>query len=207
MIRNIIFDMGNVLIRWSPRIFTELYPGLSSGERELLYREAFMSPEWVMQDHGLLREDETVRRVCARLPEHLHPAAEELICRWDRHRMVIDGMYELVEELHAMGYSLFLATNASLRHREYWDSFPVSRFFPRERVMLSADWRLLKPDPAFYGKMLSLFGIDAGETLFIDDNPANVESAILCSIQSIVFHDDPAYLRKDLRALGVGVSE
>jgi len=199
--------MGNVLIRWDPRYFCQHCGIEDPEEQSLLYRECFMSPAWVRQDHGLGMEEDTVAWACSRLPRHLHTVAEELIRHWEQEHLVIDGMYELAEELHRNGYPLFLATNAGLRHREYWPGFPVSRFFPPESVMLSAEWKLLKPDPAFYRKAEELYGVKGEDILFIDDNPANVESAILCGWKGVVFHGDAAYLRKDLRSLGIRVSE
>jgi HAD superfamily hydrolase (TIGR01509 family) len=106
-------------------------------------------------------------------------------------------MYELVEQL-SRNYDLYLLTNASLRHHTYWPEYRVSSFF-KENVFLSADHQLLKPDQEYFRKALRTFGLNAEECLFIDDSPANAESALRTGINAVVFYGDAEKLRNDLR--------
>ncbi len=115
-------------------------------------------------------------------------------------------MEELCGELSRLGYGLWLLTNAGPRHREYWPRFPVSRFFPEERVFRSADYHLLKPEHEFYETALSTLGLEAGECFFIDDAPVNIEGALRCGISGTVFHG-AGPLRAVLREKGVPVRE
>ena len=203
MIRNILFDMGNVLIRFAPDVFIRR-AGIPEGpDYDLLMREVYRSVEWVELDRGVLTEEEALAAMCARLPERLHAAAEKLVTHWDRPPLPVAGMEELAEDLKNAGYELFLLTNAGPRHREYWPRFSVARLFPPERVFLSAQWKLLKPEPAYYQEALRHFGLRAEECLFIDDTPTNVEAAVRAGIGGVVFHADAALLRAELRARGV----
>ena len=79
----------------------------------------------------------------------------------------------------------------------------MARLFPPERVFLSAQWKLLKPEPAYYQEALRHFGLRAEECLFIDDTPTNVEAAVRAGIGGVVFHADAVLLRAELRARGV----
>lgn len=72
--------------------------------------------------------------------------------------------------------------------------------------MLSSDWLLLKPDPAFYQKAMGLLALERSECLFIDDNAYNVESAIRFGLDGLVFFGDAALLRRQLREKGVDVA-
>ncbi len=203
MIRNILFDMGNVLIRFAPDVFIRR-AGIPEGpDYDLLMREVYRSVEWVELDRGVLTEEAALAAMCARLPERLHAAAEKLVTHWDRPPLPVAGMEELAEDLKNAGYELFLLTNAGPRHREYWPRFSVARLFPPERVFLSAQWKLLKPEPAYYRQALDHFGLRAEESLFIDDSPNNVEAAVRAGIGGVVFHADAALLRAELRARGV----
>ena len=132
-----------------------------------------------------------------------HAAAEKLVTHWDRPPLPVAGMEELAEDLKNARYELFLLTNAGPRHREYWPRFSVARLFPPERIFLSAQWKLLKPEPAYYRQALDHFGLRAEECLFIDDTPTNVEAAVRAGIGGVVFHADAAMLRAELRARGV----
>ena len=119
--------------------------------------------------------------------------------------METEGSRELVRDLDAAGYGLYLLTNAGPRHREYWPRWPVSAWFG-DRIFLSSEHGLLKPDPAFYRAALDRFHLDGAACLFVDDDPRNVEGALEAGIGAgIVFHGDTAVLRERMRALGVRV--
>lgn len=204
MIKNIIFDMGNVLIRFDGAYFIRRLD-VAAEDVALLRREVFRSLEWARMDRGTMTEAEAKESVCRRLPARLHDAAEKLICMWDRPILEIPGMYELVEELKGMGYGIYLLSNASVRQHEYWPRVPASRFF--DGTLISADEKLVKPQPEIFRLALDRFGLKAEECFFIDDSPANIEGAFCCGIPGAVFHDDAARLRRDLRQAGVMVKE
>ena len=203
MIRNILFDMGNVLIRFAPDVFIRRAGITDSADHDLLFREVYRSVEWVELDRGLLSEEEAIAAMTARLPERLHPIAEKLVTHWDRPALPVEGMEALAEDLKNAGYELYLLTNAGPRHREYWPRFSVSRLFPPERIFLSAQWHLLKPEPAYFRQALDHFALRAGECVFIDDSPNNVEGAVRAGIHGVVFHGSAPLLRETLHARGI----
>ena len=204
MIRNILFDMGNVLIYFDRNLFMDRL-GVSDADKKLLMREVFLSLEWVRMDRGSMVEADAVASCCSRLPERLHDAAEKLIAMWDRPILPIPGMYELIEELKGKGYGIYLLSNASLRQHEYWPRIEASRFF--DGTVVSADEGVIKPQPEIYRLILERFGLRAEECFFVDDVPANIEGAFYCGISGAVFHDDVVLLRRQLREAGVDVAE
>lgn len=204
MIRNILFDMGNVLIRFDRKLFLGRLD-LSEADKETLLRDVFASVDWAHMDRGTKTEDMALESMKTRLPQRLHAAAEELVFRWDEPLIPIDGMYELVEELKEKGYGIYLLSNASVRQHEYWPRIPVSRFF--DGTLISADEHVMKPQPEIYRLCLQRFGIKAEESFFIDDMAHNIEGALFCGLSGAVFHGDVTRLRKDLREAGVDVAE
>ena len=176
MIKNVLFDMGNVLIRFAPEVFVR-NAGVSGDDQKLLLRELFGSIDWIELDRGTIGEAEIIERCTARVGEPLRGAVEKLVGRWDRPELPVEGMKALTDELYEKGYGLYLLTNAGPRHREYWPRFAAAEHFPEERVYRSADVHLLKPDPAFYEGALGKFGLDRAECVFIDDSAANAERA------------------------------
>ena len=200
MIKNILFDMGQVLIRFDRDYFmTRL--GVQGADKQLLMREVFLSVEWVRMDRGTLQEEEAVQQICRRIPQRLHDAANKLVSMWDRPILPIEGMYELVRELKEKGYGIYLLSNASLRQHEYWPRIPASQFF--DGTIISADEKVMKPHPDYYNRALEKFGLKAEECVFIDDVPANIEGAMFCGIDGVVFHGDANLLRAQLRERGV----
>ena len=199
MIKNILFDMGQVLIRFDRDYFMERL-GVSEEDRALLMREVYLSVEWVQMDRGTLCEEEAFRKIAPRLPQRLHETAMKLICMWDRPILEVDGMYELAEELKALGYGIYLLSNASLRQHEYWPRIEASRFF--DGTLISSDEGVIKPQPEIYRLILERFGLKADETVFLDDTLVNIEAAEKLGIHGIWFKGKEQ-AECELRKLGV----
>lgn len=205
MIKNIIFDMGQVLLQWRPQEMIASF-GLTAQEEALVLRELFQNVEWVQLDRGVVTEEEVVRRVCTRLPEQLHEPVKTLTFGWhQRHLVPMPGMAELVRELKGEGYGIYLLSNANLALRGYFPRIPGSECF--DGLLVSAEEKLLKPQPEIYQRLYERFGLNPAECFFIDDNPANVEGAILTGMEGFVFRGDVLSLRRGLRQMGVNCKE
>ncbi len=202
MIKNIVFDMGNVIIRFDPELFM-VRLGLAEEDRKLLKRELFVSLEWSRMDRGSLTDEEAAEIVCRRVPERLHDAVRRLVGMWDRPILPVEGMYELVEELRGMGYGIYLLSNASFRQHDYWPRVPASKFF--DGTLISADVKLVKPQPEIYRLLCDKFSLVPEECVFIDDSTSNAEGAYFCGINALVFHGDAHEMRLKLNELGVKV--
>lgn len=202
MIRNIVFDMGQVLLRFDPAYFIER-AGAAEEDKKLLLREVYKSLEWARMDRGSMTEAEAAESMCRRLPERLHETVHALVDKWDRPILPIEGMEELIGELKAKGYGVYLLSNASYRQHEYWPRVPASRFF--DGTLVSADVKLVKPQPEIYRLLCETFSLKPDECVFIDDAINNAEGAFLCGMHPIVFHDDVDELRARLREEGVEV--
>ena len=202
MIRNILFDMGNVLLRFDRQVFLDRLD-VTEEDKQLLLQEVFLSSEWVEMDRGTLREETAEPIMCARLPEHLHGAVHELASRWDQPIIPMEGMAELVAELKAAGYGIYLLSNASVRQHAYWPRVPGSHLF--DGTLISADEGIMKPRKEIYQLCLERFGLKAEECFFIDDVPANIQGARSCGIAGTVFRFDAQLLRTELREAGVRI--
>ena len=204
MIKNIVFDMGNVLLRFDPEFFIQQLDVTPEDGRTLLI-QVFRSLEWAQMDRGSLTEKQAAELICQRLPERLHAAAYILTDQLERPIQAIDGSYALVEELKNLGYGLYLLSNASYRQHDYWPLLPCSRFF--DGTLISADVKLVKPQPEIYRLLFEKFSLKPEECFFVDDSPPNVEGALYCGMPGAVFNDGVPALRKALRAAGVPVAE
>ncbi len=158
MIRNILFDMGNVLIRFDRKLFLDRLD-VSEADKEILLREVFANVEWAQMDRGSKTEETALEGMRTRLPERLHAAAETLTLHWDEPLIPIDGVYELIGELKAKGYGIYLLSNASVRQHNYWPRIPASCFF--DGKLISADVHVVKPQPEIYNLCVEKFGLKA----------------------------------------------
>ena len=202
MIRNILFDMGNVLLRFDRQVFLNRLD-VSEADKQLLLQEVFLSREWVEMDRGTLREETAEPIMCSRLPAHLHDAVHQLTSCWDQPILPMEGMEGLARELKEAGYGIYLLSNASVRQHAYWPRVPGSALF--DGKLISADEGVMKPQPEIYRLCLERFGLKAEECFFIDDVPANIAGAKECGISGAVFHADADALREDLRKAGVRI--
>ena len=195
--------MGNVLLYFDRQRFLNRLD-VTEAEKQLLLRRVFLSTEWVQMDRGTLDEPQAEARMCADLPEHLHSAVHALVSKWDEPILPIPGMYELVEELKAKGYGIYLLSNASHRQHEYWKKVAVEHLF--DGTIISADEGVMKPGAEYFLRALKRFGLKAEECFFVDDQPANVEGAAYCGIPGAVFHGDAALLRSRMKAAGIDLN-
>ena len=141
MIRNIVFDMGNVMIYFNKNLFLDR-AGVTGEDRRLLERIVFDSLEWARLDRGSLLEPEAERLMCSRLPERLHGYVREFVYDWDKPLYPVRGMAPLVRELKEKGYGIYLLSNAASRQHEYWPRIPASRFF--DGTLISIYGRVLQ---------------------------------------------------------------
>jgi 2-haloacid dehalogenase len=196
----VIFDVGRVLYDWDPRL---LYERLIDDDRALdAFLRDVVTPDWHFQhDAGRDFADTSAELTM------LHPHHAELIAAWGPRFLEsigdpVPGMHALVDELAARGVPLYAITNFS---HEFWPPFRTreAAMFDRFRgVVVSGDEKLVKPDPAIYRLALDRFGLAAGETVFIDDNAANVEGARSVGLVALRFTGEPA-LRRELAKLGL----
>ena len=202
MIKNIVFDMGEVLIHFNVRDFANRYD-ISEEDKALLVNELFEgNADWALCDWGRYTEEEVAERACGRLPERLHEAAYGVACRWFDPVDPVEGMEDVVRRLKAAGYRLYLLSNAGYKHREYWDSIPGSECF--DGVIASAYEKLIKPQPEIYLLLLERFGLKAEECLFIDDRLVNLAGAELVGMKSLLFTNAKKLL-VDLTELGINL--
>lgn len=193
-IRYLIFDFGRVLIRYEPDEITEAIAGRE--DLRLLSDLLFGEELWGGLDAGSLTNEEATRLACERLPERLHSAAATIYRDWIHHIPPIPGMHELVAELSARGIPLFLLSNISAYFAENAHLFPVLSHF--RKCIFSGVCRMIKPNREIYLHLLSECGIPPEESLFIDDNPANIAAAEACGIHGYLFDGDAARLREYL---------
>lgn len=203
MIKNIVFDMGNVLIAWDPPMLVRRL-GLSKDDQQILVREVFGCSEWAGLDRGTLGPEEALSLVAPRLPERLYAAALACMAEWWKGPLVpIPGIAELIAELKAMSYRIYLLSNATSCLHEYFPRIPGSEYF--DGMIVSADWKRLKPEHELYEILFENYSLTPGECFFIDDNPLNIDAARCLGMPGTVFFGDAMRLRSELIRCGIPV--
>lgn len=182
----VIFDVGRVLFHWDLR---HLFGQLIADPAELeWFVTHVISPEWHFQHDAGRDLDSMLAERIAEFPDHA-PLIRAYRARFNETIPgPVDGMHDLVHDLHQAGVPLFVISNFGA---EFWDAFrptqPIFDLF--EDLLISGREKLIKPDPAIYRLALDRFGLAAGQALFIDDVPANIAGAQSVGIAGHVFRD------------------
>ncbi|MBE6763184.1 MAG: HAD family phosphatase [Ruminococcaceae bacterium] len=204
MIRNIIFDFGNVLARFEPREMAAMFVS-DPQDIELLTETVFDRLYWNEADAGTITDEETKTAFCARLPERLHDVACDIYDAWPTLLPPVEGMTALVQELKAQGYPLYLLSNISNKFAdEYRDIPSLAQLFSLfDGLVFSAPIGLVKPHCEIFEHLLTRFSLNAEECVFIDDSQNNIDGCEAVGIHGILFDGDAAALRKTLKERGV----
>lgn len=185
-IDNVVFDVGNVLLAFSPdKLLRDLLPDQPE-LYPMLKERVFGSPYWPMLDRGLLTCEEAIEPMCALRPD-LRPAVTRIMTGWIDLKDVIEEGVATLEKCKAMGKKLYVLSNyndgafAYIRQKyDFWDFF--------DGFVISAEEGITKPDPAIFRLLLDRFQLDPTRSLFIDDSHANIEAALWCGMQGICYN-------------------
>ena len=183
---NIIFDFGNVLVRWEPERVYLPYFGGDEAKYWFFWRHVCDADFRNRIDAGA-DQWATIRERQKVYPEY-DEAIAMYFTRWDEALPgEMPGMRELVEQLKAdPRCRLYGLTNWSM------ETFPAARAkFPIlqliDNYVVSGEEKMVKPDRAIFQVLLDRYGLRPEECLFIDDNPDNIEGARRVGLNGIVF--------------------
>lgn len=189
MIKNIVFDMGKVLLNYdSKRVCSHFIS--DEAEQKEVDASVFNSAEWIMLDMGIISEEDALVRMQNRLSsDHAKEMARLCMEHWHEHCMwEKEGMRDLVKELKEKGYGIYLCSNASIRLLSiYQDVIPGIEYF--DGVLFSADVKYIKPQKEIYTHLFERFQLDPQECFFIDDLQANIDGGKACGMDGYCFVD------------------
>ena len=190
MIKNVIFDCGQVLIRYNETEIAAHYVDTPE-EAEFLGRISMARKYWNRFDEGTLTEADYLEQVKKELPEHLHKAVEKLVWGWIGNCPMIDGMEDIVRDVRKAGKKLYLLSNFNKRLRA--EPYPILSEF--DALVISGEINKVKPDRAIYDYLLDTYALNPEECIFIDDNSANIAMAESLGITGYLFDGDAVKLR------------
>lgn len=187
MIKNVIFDMGNVLLNYDvERTLRQHCP--NDEAIDIIRRELFESEDWLEGDRGNLNDDELIANANKRIPEQYHAAARACALGWSDLLTPIDGADEFIEAVKKSGRKVFVLSNASPRFYDYFPKFyDMSRF---DGIVVSCDVHIIKPDRGIYEHILKKFDLDPAECIFIDDRKENADGARKVGINAVEFKNN-----------------
>jgi putative hydrolase of the HAD superfamily len=190
-IKNLVFDIGNVLIKWDPKsVLDKVFPHNND-----LFPKIFKHQIWYDLNLGLVTEAEAIEAYHQQLGLE-KSKLQQLLFDLKESLIPIDGSLKLLETLHQDGWPLYSVTDnihefvSYLKHKyHFWPLF--------KGVVSSADVKILKPAKEIYEYLLNKYHLKASECLFIDDILDNVLGAQAVGMEAVQFTDVPT-LKNDL---------
>ncbi|MBO4728464.1 MAG: HAD family phosphatase [Spirochaetaceae bacterium] len=189
MIKNIIFDLGGVLVDWNP-VDKLRRMGLPEDEVNIIAQNTAFSAEWNEIDKGAIEKEKLFDVMLARIPEEYRKDAASFL-----NEGVFDAIHSFsysagwLKSLKERGLSLYLLTNYSEWMFDYHYKNEFSFTDSIDGMVVSGKVKLLKPDRAIYEALMKKYGLKSEECVFFDDRAENVEGARKCGINGIVFTD------------------
>lgn len=205
MIKNIVFDMGRVLLNYEGHMVSRHFIE-DEAKRKTVASAVFDSQEWILLDMGLISEEDALKRMQKRLDtDYEKEMAALCLAHWHEYNMwPIEGMEKLVARLKKEGYGIYLLSNASLRLLDCYQMIPGIQYF--DGIVFSAEVKYIKPQKEIYFHLFDRFHLKPEECLFIDDLPLNIEGAAACGMEGYCFADgDVKRLEEFLSHLNEGL--
>jgi len=185
MIRNIVFDIGNVLAGFAWKDFYKSF-GFSDEVFERLADATVRSPFWNEMDRGKLDDDQLLAGFIQNDPtveKELRLIFQNITNMIVRYDYAIPWLRELKERGYGVYYISNFAHKAHVECREALDFLPEM-----DGGILSYQDKLIKPCPEIYRLLCHRYHLKACECVFIDDTPANVAAAQKEGMEGIIFH-------------------
>ena len=192
MIKTVIFDFGQVLVHFEPRYMVECYVK-DEPDASLLTEVVFDRAYWDRLDAGTITNEETLELCHARLPERLWEVADKIYYNWIYNIPEFEGMSDLIDTLrHKYGKKIFLLSNISNYFASHSRKIPILSKI--DKCIFSAPIGSVKPNRAIFEHLCAECGILAEESIFVDDNFANITSAKEFGLNTYRFDGDVSAL-------------
>ena len=187
MIKNVIFDFGQVLVRFDPEYMCRAFIN-DDGDVDLLSSVLFDRKYWDRLDAGTIKDEELIKDAKGRMPERLHEVAEKIYYNWLYNLPEIEGMREVIALCKEMGFGVYLLSNISEYFAERYTEIPILSLI--DGFVFSAVAKAVKPSEEIFSHICQKFNLTPSETLFVDDNEMNINGALKFGIVSYLFDGD-----------------
>lgn len=200
IIKNAVFDVGNVLVRWDPdQVIRDV---LGDTPFHHAYKNALIECDlWLQLDRGSVSPEEAVAQLAPQFPDiNQQRDLFAILFGYAHHLPPIPGSFELFHSLKDAGYGMYILSNfQDYGFRLFEQTHPVLQ---TSGTVVSARVQMMKPEPDIYQYLLQTYHLVPNETVFIDDRPENITAAIEAGIHGIVF-ENPDQCVTALTALGI----
>lgn len=185
MITNLIFDLGNVLMDYHPKMYLHQKYHDEKVE-EHLYQSLFASPLWLQLDQGLVEHEEVIAALSKNDP-NCQAAYQSAFQDWGVLLQVNQDVIQWVQRSKQAGYHVYLLSNLQKTTWDYLTSQQAALLSLLDGQVLSFQEKLLKPQKEIFQVLLQRYHLNPENCLFFDDRPENIEGGRACGISGVIF--------------------
>ncbi|MBQ2897152.1 MAG: HAD family phosphatase [Clostridia bacterium] len=200
MIKNYIFDFGNVIAKFCPDDLTACYVS-DPHQRRIVSDVVFDRLYWAKLDEGSITDDEVKKQISLRLPEDLREVSCMVYDNWVKNLTPVDGMQKLISDIKKNDKKLYLLSNISIGFANNYKNVTwLKEIFSKfDGLVFSGPIGMVKPNKNIFEFILEKFELNSDECIFVDDCVMNINGAENAGIKGYFFDGDSEKLRKFLQ--------
>lgn len=199
MIKNLIFDLGNVLISFRPAEFFDKkdFPGII---KSTILSDIFGSPEWLRLDNGDINTSQAIDAIAQKSSLKREEIAHIFNLRTEM-MFPLDDNVRLLPELKKRGFRLYYLSNFPI---DIFEEIKTGYFFFKyfEGGIISSEVKFSKPDRRIFEILLEKYKLIPSESLFIDDVEVNVKAAEGSGMKGLITYGSKDISREIEAAIG-----
>ncbi len=193
MIKNLVFDLGGVLLHWEP--YEYMLKEFGKDVADFLNQKIFEDVDWSLMDQGIYTEKELWEKKKAELPNYT-----EYICILEdvvpKLLVPVEENVRLVGKLKELGFKLYILSNFSLHNFEYvYKKYDFFKLF--DGMVISSHVKAVKPHEEIYRILIDKYSLKPSECLYIDDRKQNAETGLKLGF-NVIHLDKPQNLKQAL---------
>ena len=184
MIKNLVFDFGNVLIEWNSAKILAAF--VKEEDRKRVKAAIFDSGLWAQTDTGQLTLEAAIQAAQTLLDSSYSATVEAIFTHWYETVDVYHQLQEKIFEWAQLGYGIYILSTTS----EIFYAVENAGLLPMTKVLtgkiLSYEVGFAKPDKSIYQKLLTQYALQANQCVFIDDLQINLDAAKSLEFETIL---------------------
>ncbi len=182
MLKNIVFDLGNVLVKFDSNEL--IYSFFNERQEEV--KSFYFDSLWDEYDQGLYSVEEMIEKGVKQFPE-LELNIKELMYHWTEFVIPLKDNVAYIKDLKRFGYKVYILSNIPEDDTKYLRSCGV--FDNIDGGVFSYEYKKIKPDPEIFHILLKKYDLKVSECLFLDDRKDNVVAASNLGFETIEVKD------------------
>lgn len=187
--KNLVFDMGNVLIEWNSE---KILQAITDDRKlqNLLRKEVFETGLWVQTDEGVKTREEMIEIVTAKIGEEYRNEITQLSRYWYKYVDVYTKVQDRIIELSKNGYNIYILSNTAYTFYDLVKEGYLPAASIAKGIVLSCEEKVLKPNEKIYNILLERYNLDPHDAMFFDDLSENIWGAARCGINGFVVENE-----------------